>query len=64
MPFSGEHVSIDTWTEAAAGEDVIILDVRTPEEYAGGRISGAIDIMATLGITKTICRRSIRSTHR
>ena len=90
VPFSGEHVSIDTWTEAAAGEDVIILDVRTPEEYAGGHISGAInvnlnsgsfetdistldpdasyavychsgnrsraaiDIMATLGITKTI----------
>lgn len=90
VPFDGSHVAVDDWAEAAAGKGVVILDVRTPEAYAGGHISGAInvdlnsgsfesevaaldpeasyavycrsgnrssqaiDIMATLGITKTI----------
>ena len=40
--FDGSHVAIDAWADAAAADGVIILDVRTPGEYAEARIDGAV----------------------
>lgn len=39
----GEHVDADTF-RASLSDDVTILDVRTPQEFAEGHIAGAVNI--------------------
>lgn len=39
----GEHVTADVFT-AALSDDVTIVDVRTPEEYAAGHLPGAVNL--------------------
>lgn len=39
----GEHVDADTF-RAALGDDVTIIDVRTPQEYAEGHLPGALNL--------------------
>jgi phage shock protein E len=43
-PFDGSHVAVDAWAEAASGDGVVIVDVRTPEEYDFDHIPEAINI--------------------
>lgn len=39
----GEHVDADTF-RASLSDDVTILDVRTPQEFAEGHIAGAVNV--------------------
>lgn len=39
----GEHVDADTF-RASLSDDVKILDVRTPQEFAEGHIAGAVNV--------------------
>ena len=39
----GEHVDADT-LRASLSDDVTILDVRTPQEFAEGHIAGAVNV--------------------
>ncbi len=41
--FQGQHVSPSEWAAAAAEPGVMIVDVRTPEEFAAGHIAGAVN---------------------
>ncbi len=72
---SFSSLSVDEYEKAIADENIIRLDVRTPEEYGEGHIEGAINIdvlknnfeskaLATLPKTRTIavnCRSGKRS---
>ncbi|MDO5747452.1 MAG: rhodanese-like domain-containing protein [Actinomycetaceae bacterium] len=42
----GKHTDIDTFKQALAKDDVVILDVRTPGEYSSGHIPDSINIDA------------------
>ncbi len=42
--FAGQHVGAAEFAAAAAEPGVMIVDVRTPEEYAAGHIAGAVNI--------------------
>jgi rhodanese-related sulfurtransferase len=42
--FDGSQVSVELWAQAVEGEGVVVLDVRTPEEYATGHIAGAVNV--------------------
>ncbi|MBN2177700.1 MAG: rhodanese-like domain-containing protein [Demequinaceae bacterium] len=50
MPFDGSQVDVDTWAGVAYEEGVVILDVRTPEEFADGHIAGATNINLLSGV--------------
>lgn len=39
-----KNVDVVTFDEMASGEDVVILDVRTPEEIAQGKIPNALEM--------------------
>lgn len=39
----GEHVDADTF-RASLGDDVTIIDVRTPQEFAEGHMAGAVNL--------------------
>lgn len=39
-----EKTSPEEWLELSSKEDVVILDIRTPEEYNQGHIEGAVNI--------------------
>lgn len=39
-----QNISVSEFKEKMKGSDVVILDVRTPQETAQGKISGAIEI--------------------
>src|SRR6478735_511206 len=41
---SYEHVDPDTFADRIAERDVVLLDVRTPEEYAAGHLEGATNL--------------------
>lgn len=38
------RMSASEFEEAAAGPGVVVLDVRTPEEFAGGHLPGAVNL--------------------
>lgn len=40
-------LSADAFDKARKDKDVVVIDVRTPEEFAAGRIPGAINIPVT-----------------
>lgn len=42
--FDGAHVDATAFAAAAAAPGVTIVDVRTPEEFAGGHLPGAVNI--------------------
>ena len=42
VPF--ENINVSTFKEKMDGEDVVILDVRTPQEIAQGKIEDALEI--------------------
>lgn len=42
--FDGSHVSASSFAAAVAADGVIVVDVRTPAEYAAGHIPGAINV--------------------
>ncbi len=44
VAFDGEHVSADRFAEAVATDGVVVIDVRTPEEYAEGHLPDAVNI--------------------
>lgn len=71
-----DHVSPEAFASGITGEDVIILDVRTPGEYQSGHIQGAqlmniadrdfADQLATLDKSKPVfvyCRSGARSSN-
>jgi rhodanese-related sulfurtransferase len=41
--FTGDHVAAAEFGVAAAAPGVMIIDVRTPDEYASGHIAGAVN---------------------
>ena len=41
---SYEHVDAQTFADRIAERDVVLLDVRTPEEYAAGHLRGAVNL--------------------
>jgi len=42
--FTGAHVDAPSFAAAVAEPDVILIDVRTPEEFAQGHLPGALNI--------------------
>lgn len=44
VAFDGSHVGVAAWQASAAQGGVVILDVRSPAEFAGGHIEGALNI--------------------
>ena len=44
LAFDGAHVSAETFAEAVATEGVVVIDVRTPAEFAEGHLPGAVNI--------------------
>ena len=44
VPVTGKQVSVDVFTAAIQDTDVVILDVRTPAEFASGHLPGAINL--------------------
>ena len=44
VTFEGEHVSADRFAEAVAMDGVVVVDVRTPDEFAAGHLPDAINI--------------------
>lgn len=47
-PTSPQRVDVPTWVAAAEGAGTIIIDVRTPEEFAAGHVVGAVNIPVEL----------------
>ncbi len=41
--FAGQHVAVAEFAAAAAEPGVMIIDVRTPEEFAAGHLVGAVN---------------------
>ena len=41
---SYDHVDVDAFADRIAERDVVLLDVRTPEEYAAGHLEGATNL--------------------
>lgn len=41
--FSGQHIAAAEFAAAAAEPGVMIVDVRTPEEFAAGHLAGAVN---------------------
>jgi rhodanese-related sulfurtransferase len=41
--FAGQHVAAAEFAAAAAEPGVLIVDVRTPEEFAAGHLAGAVN---------------------
>ncbi len=44
LAFDGGHVGADRFAEAVATEGVVVIDVRTPAEYAEGHLPDAVNI--------------------
>lgn len=44
LAFDGGHVGAATFAEAVATEGVVVIDVRTPAEYAEGHLPDAVNI--------------------
>ncbi|WP_042214974.1 rhodanese-like domain-containing protein [Demequina mangrovi] len=44
VAFDGSHVSADRFAEAVATDGVVVIDVRTPEEFAQGHLPDAVNI--------------------
>lgn len=44
QPAAPERVDVPTWVNAAASPGTVIIDVRTPEEFAAGHVEGALNI--------------------
>ena len=40
---NGQSLDADAFADLAAGEGVVVLDVRTPEEFAAGHLDGAVN---------------------
>jgi len=43
-PARGEHVDADTFRAGIQADNVTVIDVRTPQEFAAGHIEGALNI--------------------
>jgi rhodanese-related sulfurtransferase len=69
-----DHVDADTFADRIAERDVVLLDVRTPEEYAAGHLEGATNLpLADADFAKAVadldpdttyavyCRTGVRS---
>jgi len=41
---SGQSLDAAQFADLAAGEGVVVLDVRTPEEFAAGHLEGAVNL--------------------
>lgn len=41
---SGESLDADAFADLAAADGVVLLDVRTPEEFAEGHLEGAVNL--------------------
>ena len=41
---AGQHLSVDEFATLAKTSAVVVLDVRTPAEFAAGHLKGAIDL--------------------
>jgi len=44
VAFDGSQVPVAEWAQAVAEPSIVVLDVRTPEEYTAGHIAGAINV--------------------
>lgn len=44
VAFDGAHVSADEFAAAVAGQDVVVIDVRTAAEHAEGHLPGAVNL--------------------
>ena len=44
QPASPVRVDVPTWMTAASSPGTVIIDVRTPEEFASGHVQGALNI--------------------
>ncbi|MDN4483040.1 rhodanese-like domain-containing protein [Demequina lignilytica] len=44
LAFDGGHVSAERFAEAVATDGVVVIDVRTPAEYAEGHLPEAVNI--------------------
>src|SRR5688500_8067423 len=43
-PAGAEKISIEKFEEMRKAKDVVVLDVRTPEEFKAGRVPGATNV--------------------
>ncbi len=44
VAFDGGHVGAERFAEAVAADGVVVIDVRTPAEFAEGHLPGAVNI--------------------
>ncbi len=44
---TGQSLDVDAFADLAAGDDVVLLDVRTAQEFAEGHLDGAVNLDVT-----------------
>jgi phage shock protein E len=63
-PASPQRVDVPTWVSAAEGAGTVIIDVRTPEEFAAGHVVGALNIPVELpGFAEAISQLDPEATY-